>query len=305
MTERTWKSYCRHADVLLDMGRAAEALQSARKALALDIQQSEPWFEGCRALLAMDRAEEALQHAEEGLQRKPDSSWGHRLRSTAFSMLSRSTEALEEADEALRLTPEEPLAMRRRARCLYALDRDEEALAQVDTAISMDPESHHGYSLRAAITLYLKRLDEAEAAARKGLRLCPDSVELLSRLGDILRKKGQPLDAMAAYRDAILSDPTNEQPKRGIKVAAESVRGRGFTWVIVTCTTVGVFGAFLLSPILLDWTQIRAWTIIALYLFGVFGGLGVGTWAHERRWRWRIERHDPALWVLLKRVEGE
>ena len=299
MAERTWKAYCKHADALLEMGRASEALQSAQKALALDIQQSEPWFEGCRALLAMDRADEALQHAEEGLQRKPASSWGHRLRSTAFSMLSRHSEALEEADEALRLTPEEPLAMRRRARCLYSLDRDEEALAQVNAAISTDPESHHGYSLRSAITLYLKRFDEAEVAARKGLELCPESVELLSRLGDILRKKGQPLDAMAVYRDAIRADPTDKRPKRGMKAAAELVRGRGFTWVIVTCIAAGIVGAFLLSLILPDWTH------VVLYLVGVFGGLGAGLWVQERRWRGRIERRDPGLWVLWRRVEKE
>lgn len=305
MAERTWKSYCKHADALLDMGRAAEALQSAQKALALDIQQSEAWFEACRALLAMDRAEEALSHAEEGLQRKPESSWGHRLRSTALSMLSRHTEALEEADEALRLAPEEPLAMRRRARCLYSLDRDEEALSQVDAAISLDPESHYGYSLRSSITLYLKRFEEAEVAARKGLELRPDSVELLSRLGDILRKKGAHLDAMSAYRDAIRADPTDRRPKRGMKESAEALRGGRSAQLLLVlgCMLAGVVGAIWLQLRLPE--QVPDWTITIFLLFGIFGGLLLGTILNERRWRWRVERRDPELWELWQRVARE
>ncbi|MFT5683112.1 MAG: tetratricopeptide (TPR) repeat protein [Myxococcota bacterium] len=299
MAERTWKSYCKHADALLDMGRAEEAFQSARRALALDIQQSEAWFEACRALLALDRAEEALRHADEGLQRKPDSSWGHRLRSTALSMLTRYSEALEEADEALRLTPEEPLAMRRRARCLYTLDRDEEALEQVDGAIAKDPESHYGYSLRSAITLYLKRFDEAEEAARTGLELSPGNVELLSRLGDILRKKGSNLEAMAAYRDAVRSDPTDARPKRGMKAAAEALRSQGYAMLLVSFMAAGVVSAILLSLVLSDWIH----TI--LYIVGLLGGLGLGVWANERRLRWRVERLDPGLWELWRRVEKE
>jgi tetratricopeptide (TPR) repeat protein len=301
MAERTWKSYCQHADALLDMGRPEEALKSARKALGLDIQQSEAWFEACRALLALSRAEEALEHADEGLQRSPESSWGHRLRSTALSMLSRHTEALAEADEALRLTPEEPLAMRRRARCLYSLDRDEEALEQVDDAIAKDPESHYGHALRSAITLYLKRYAEAEVAARRGLELSPGNVELLSRLGDILRSQGRHLDAMAAYRDAIRSDPTDVRAKKGMRAAVDELReGRGLLPLITILAMLAAIIAVIFLGLLLP-----KWMIPLLVIAAIIGGLVLGTKLNEWRLRAKVRRVDPALWAVWERVSAE
>ena len=281
MAERTWKSYCKHADALLDMGRPEAALKSAKKALGLDIQQSEAWFEACRALLALGRAEEALVHAESGLQRSPSSSWGHRLRSTALSMLERHTEALEEADEALRLTPDEPLVMRRRARCLYALDRDDEALEQVDAAIAADPKNHYGYGLRATIALYLKRLDEAEVAVREGLSLSPGNVELLCRLGAILRKQGQPLAAMLAYRDALRLDPTDDRPKQGIQASGKELRAeRGC--LLRLLQRYALLAAVVCAAIALE---VPDGVLFVSAGLAVIGGIGLDSMLERRRFR--------------------
>ena len=301
MAERTWKSYCKHADALLDMGRAEAALESAQRALGLDIQQSEAWFEACRALLALGRAEEALVHAESGLQRRPDSPWGHRLRSTALSMLERHAEALEEADEAIRLSPDEALGMRRRARCLYALDRDEEALEQAEAANAADPESHYGYALHATIALYLKRLGEAEAAARQGLALAPGNVELLCRLGDILRMQDQPLEAMLAYRDALRIDPTEARPKQGIRASGKELRAwRGCLLRMLLLYTM--LGAMVVAALALEVSNAL---LLGLVVLTMLAGIGLESVLTERRFRTRLQRADPGLLELWRQVEAE
>lgn len=301
MAERTWKSYCKHADALLDLGRGAEALESAQRALGLDIQQSESWFQVCRALLLLDRSREALVHAESGLLHAPDSSWGHRLRSTALSMLGRHAEALEEADEALRLAPDEPLVMRRRARCLYALDRDEEALTQTDESIGLDPENHHGHALRAAITLYLKRLDEAESAVRAGLALAPGNVELLCRLGDILRNQGQPLEAMRTYRDALQIDPTDARPKKGIQAAGQAMRTRQGCVVRVLLRYVLIAVAVLIGIAL----EVSDPLLVLSVVLALLGGIGLDFALREFRFRARLLRAEPGLLELWQRVESQ
>ena len=301
MPEQPWQSHCQRADALLDLGRAEEAFGQAKKALGLDIQQSEPWFEACRALLSLSRGEEALEHADAGLVRRPESAWGHRLRSSALSMRSRPTEALGEADEAMKLTPHEPLAMRRRARCLYALDRDEEALTQVDESIGTDPESHYGYGLRSAITLYLKRFDASETACRAGLELSPGNVELLSRLGDVLRKKGQPLDAMAAYRDAILANPTDPRPKKGMKAAMDALREPGGVKIVLVLFSVLVF----ILPVILVRSVLPKGLILVLWMSALTGGASLGVWLSEHWVVAKVRRRDPALWDLWLRVQSE
>lgn len=124
-------------------------------------------------------------------------------------------------------------ALHYRARIFRQQGLDKEALADLDTLLSSDPDyDADDYELRALITIEMKnydvairdyrsalRLNPQHAAARKGLkelertvrggRLLPEAVlaQELNRKGIAAGQLGDPRQAEACFRKALLSDP--------------------------------------------------------------------------------------------------
>ena len=89
----------------MGMGKAEAALDEARRAIELEPERAEAWFEAARALLRLGRLEEAAETVRSGLGQDAQSSWGHLLHSAITSQQGDQERALEAAQRAVQLAP--------------------------------------------------------------------------------------------------------------------------------------------------------------------------------------------------------
>lgn len=209
-----YHAHVRRAEALTNLGRAEQALQQARAAIALDPGGYDGWLEAARALLDLGRPEEALEHVDKGIACRPRSVWAWRLRSFVLSRMGRHDEALAAVDHALSIEPGEAASLRRRARCLWALKRGDEALEQIHQAIAAEPDNAEGHGFLSDICYGRRMTDQGLAAARRAAELAPGLAWPLHCLGDALDRSGLREASAQAFLQAVRADPTHSYGKR-------------------------------------------------------------------------------------------
>jgi Flp pilus assembly protein TadD len=162
------------AELLLDLGRHADARREVEAALAAD--PSSPYLHGlhAQALHAMGAHVDALTAADRVVSLAPDRAAGHRQRAVSLLRLARTPEALVAAQEAVRLEPQHWLH--------HAL------LAQV-----------------AAEQVATLRL--AWDAAMRTVQLAPDVADAHFTVGFVAGHRRDHRTAVAAYQRALALDP--------------------------------------------------------------------------------------------------
>ncbi|MEZ5503566.1 MAG: sulfotransferase [Halioglobus sp.] len=175
------KPYEDLGSLLLQQGRAAEALPLLEKALRLDPQLEEAHFQAGKALAALGRGQEADAAFE---------------RSFALSPVRRMMALAAEHHQAGRLQDAEQL-------CRRVLQQD---------ARHVDALRMLGLLAAAA-----GDLDDAEHLLRQALALAPDHVPALFELGRVLKELDRPEDAIEVYRELLALQPDN--PKAHYRLA--------------------------------------------------------------------------------------
>lgn len=89
---------------------------------------------------------------------------------------------------------------------------NDEAEALFLRAAALDPRSATPQASLAAIRVYQNRLDEAEALFREALAR-ESTVEVLSNLGEVLRRQGRIDEALATLGEAVRKDVANPAPR--------------------------------------------------------------------------------------------
>ncbi|QBX57445.1 tetratricopeptide repeat protein [Nocardioides seonyuensis] len=125
---------------LLELGRAAEAENHFRDALAQDPTSADVLAHLARALHAQDRHEDSLAAARNALALDPGHLGALLTLSSALAGLSQWDAALDTVDRALQLAPDLPGLHRQRGALLLMRKRPQEALACLEHALRLDPE---------------------------------------------------------------------------------------------------------------------------------------------------------------------
>ena len=162
-------------DLLRDRKRPAEALEQYQSAAALAPGEATYHLDIASALLDLDRVDEAMGHAADGIDLLPDPPAKARVHDRLGDLLrehERPAEALEECRAAVALAPGEASYQQNLAVVLFDLGRDEEAL------------SHAG-----------ELQDSAVQAAYQ------------DKLGDLLRDRKRPAEALEQYQSAAALAP--------------------------------------------------------------------------------------------------
>jgi predicted Zn-dependent protease len=156
-----------------DLGRSAESLYYAKRALGQDPKGAEPHNSIAGALYALHRASEGVDIAKRGWQLNPDD---RDLPSTvAYGLLrmARPAEALEICNAELAAWPGDLWCREMRGYAYGLLGRTEESVAEYDYAIENGN----------------------------------DSAILLTTFGDVLLAAGQPREALVRYQSALAIRP--------------------------------------------------------------------------------------------------
>jgi tetratricopeptide (TPR) repeat protein len=240
---------------LLDLGRAQEAEQHLRTALAADPGDARVIALLGDALLRQQRYDEAFDTGRSALAADPGYVPAHSVLTAALAGLERYQEALDAVRAGLVLAPEAAALHLQQTGVLLGLDRDADALVSVDRAVRIDPEDAEAHAVRAAVLLRLRRLDDADAAVDDALRLDPENAEAHRVRGVVALHRGGGERAVAAHRAALRLDPTDAYSRAGLSTALKT-RNPLYGWLLrfslwLDALPKGVRIAVLLAPVVL------------------------------------------------------
>ena len=194
------------AAALRQLGRHAEALGRASAAVTLEGSAYAHCQEGA-VLLDLGRASEALASFERAIALEPQCVEAHNYRGMALQQLQRSAEALASIERALSLRPESAELHNNRGNLLRHLQRFAEALASYERAIALQPDFAAPYNNLGLVLQALQKHREAASSYQRALALQPDFAEAHNNLGTVQCELGQPAEALASCRRALQLQP--------------------------------------------------------------------------------------------------
>jgi len=195
------------AAALHALGRNAEALDHARRAVELDPASTPAriavaFIEG--ALSGYDHALEAIDAVLAGA---PGDVTALAARAYVLLRLERFDDALEAAQRGLALRPMVGALLDSLGCALRGLGRTEEALAAFDRAYALGHDRATTLTLKASGLLEIGRLDEAERTLEAALALAPDLATAWSALAEL--RSFAPGDPALATMEGFLATSPN------------------------------------------------------------------------------------------------
>jgi tetratricopeptide (TPR) repeat protein len=188
-------------------GRPAIAVEWLCKALEVNLQSAEAFYDlGC-AVCLLKQYDAGVQCFDKALALRPGFAAAHCDRGNALLDLGRAQEALASQDQALAIEPELALAHVYRGNALQALARLPDAVAAYDRALSLDATLAEAHLNRGNALQALDDFAAAVASYDQAIALRPDdTVAWVNRCSAL--KREHRLDAALASCDrAIAIDP--------------------------------------------------------------------------------------------------
>ena len=216
---------------LLELGRARDAEQQLRRALAQEPDNATVLTLLAQAQVRQHRYEEAEDTSGSALAADPEHVPAHSVLAAALGGLGRYDDALRAVRQGLALAPELAGLHLQEAHALIALERHADALASTERAVRLAPNSSAAAALRAAILCDLRRYDEADAAVDEALRLDPENADAHRVRGVIALHRGGGKSAVRAHRTALRLDPTDTHSREALSVALKT-RNPLYGWLL-------------------------------------------------------------------------
>ena len=193
---------------LKDRGRLDEAVDSYRRAIAIEPDHAEAHVGLSTALLDARRPDEALAASLRALRLRPDLPDVQNNLGTALALNGRFDEAIAAYRKAIELKPDMAEAHTNLGNALRDTGPLDEAIAAYRRAIALRPDFPAAYSNLGNALRDNGQREEAVAAFRRALELRPDYAEAQGNLGNVLRELGRLEEAVAACSRAIALRPT-------------------------------------------------------------------------------------------------
>ncbi len=149
-----WRSSCLLARANLELGDAKNALDVARRAIALAPEQEWPHRLASLALSGQGKHKEALVEARASAERAPHS-WQalHTLSGCRLRTDAKSAEAWQTMTAMLAVAPDEPLALTQASRILQVRGDSEGAQRALAQAAATDPTNPEVHNTRGLLAL--------------------------------------------------------------------------------------------------------------------------------------------------------
>ena len=195
------------AQVLTELGRHAEAIDSLDRAIANNRGLIQAHLLRAKLLADQHRHQEALDGIDKLLEIKPGSAEALIGRGNILFESKRYPEALDAYNRAGAFNPALPEAWLGRGNTLSELRRYDDALAAYDRALSANPQLIGALLGRGNVLNALKQYDDALAAYDKAIRIMPDFAEAWLNRGNLLNTINRHDEALAAFRRALALRP--------------------------------------------------------------------------------------------------
>jgi tetratricopeptide (TPR) repeat protein len=190
------------ANILASTGHSDEALKSYDKAVELS-GDAGIRHHRARLLLEMGRAVDALADLEAALATQPGNITALKDSAAALSSLGREQDARRYYESVLAADPDDAETLNNLANILRASGQFRDALRLYDHTVKIAPKVAEIWSNRAAALSELRRYGEALESADQALRLRGDLAEAWNNRGDALRELGRLKEALASFDSAL------------------------------------------------------------------------------------------------------
>jgi tetratricopeptide (TPR) repeat protein len=200
----------------LDLGQAAAAAKSCRRALELEPRYAEAHDNLGSAMLELGRPEEAAASYRLALEIQPHIAETHNNLGNAMLELGRTDEALASYRSALQINAEFAEAHNNLGNALRTLGQLDAAVAGYRRAIEINP-NFAGAHRNLGIALRLQgRTADALASCRRSLEIEPRSAATLTVLADASADNGHFVEAEELFKRAISVEPESAEAWSGI-----------------------------------------------------------------------------------------
>lgn len=214
-----WMAYNNLGGVLLDAGRAKEAVGPLESAVAFKPASSEPRLNLAAALAMTGRRTEAVEQYREALRVNPESAGARNNLANELRSMGRTQEAIELLQQSLRIRPGFAKAETSLGAALADLGRWGDAIPHFEAALSSDPGlAEAEYNLAVALSRVDHR-DEALHHYELALRLRPAFPDAEKQMGMLLVEMGRGEEAAFHLERAAKLQPGSAEIEGTLGVA--------------------------------------------------------------------------------------
>ncbi|MCU1458697.1 MAG: hypothetical protein JWL73_2789 [Actinomycetia bacterium] len=243
------------AEVLLELGRPADAEAHVRRALSDDPNDPDLLVLSSRVMLALERFEDARDQAKSALAADPEAVIAHSCLAAALSGLKDYDAALKVVRRAVTLAPSFADLHRQHAEICLASGQSKAALAAAKRAWRLNPRDSECAAVLAAALFDNQQFAAADDLAAEALRLDPENARAHSTVGFLRLRQGGGAESIARYREALRLDPTDVHAREGLALALKT-RNPVYGWTLrfefwMSALPTGKQWAVRLTPLIL------------------------------------------------------
>ena len=193
--------------VLFDLDRYEEAVSAYDAATTINPQFAEAWYNKGNALLDLDRYEEAIAAYDNATAINRQHAWAWNNKGVAFSKLGRYEKAVAAYDNATTINPQQVEAWSSKGIDLGKLGRYEEAIVAFDNATKINPKYAEAWFNKGVTFSKLGKYSEAIVSYDNATKINPQYAEAWDCKGIDLGKLGKYEEAIVAFDNATEINP--------------------------------------------------------------------------------------------------
>ena len=210
-------------DVLGRLGRLQEAIAQHEQALRMNPDVAAAHYNFGVALMELGKVPEAVEQYDQALRINPNFAEAHMGLGAALEKLGKTADAIRHHEEALRIKPDYAEAHIHLGIDLAQTGKIEEAITHYEQALQVNPDfalAHNNLGLALA---QVGRVGEAIGHLEQALQIQPDYAEAHNNLGTVFLQEGKLSDAIGHYQRALRINPDYAEAHYNLGVALAQV----------------------------------------------------------------------------------
>lgn len=215
--------FIERAGLLLEQGRAAEAIKQLNLALQQEPENDEALALYCRCQYQQHNFEAGLKTIASAIALDPENDYYFYLQGYGLYRNDHNSLAKKSFEQSLEINPEFAEVYGLMA-YIFNEEKDfENALKYADEGLSIDPENIVCLNARSVALNKTKQTDKAIQTMETALAQDPENEFTHSTVGWNYLEKGNHKKAAAHFREALRIDPNHDNAKTGLKESLKSI----------------------------------------------------------------------------------